>query len=521
MNLVDNLVPIIVIVIICIQITFFVSNVKRMYVFGSIFSNVSSWKVIKDSNTDFVNGIQGKGNDIFRSICNSINKYLGNNTGSIIDFQLLKDAVDRHCDSVEEDISSQTPVPLYCGLAGTMIGVIVGLASLLSTGSIDSLIGGTDPTTAGAAMQDAAKGINELLKGVAWAMVASIFGITLTTANSLMFKGCKLNEDKGKNDFLAWMQAVLLPALPNDTSSAMNNLVKNLNRFNSTFASNTSELRNALRDVNQSYSIQADIVKAVQEMDVMKMARANVNVLKELQDCTDKLEQFNEYLNSIKGYTDSIQKFNEQFNEEAERLHVMEEIRDFFERNKAEIAKTVADEDNTLREALGALKETSSKVSDELQISLTSQSDRFIELNKQMCDEYTDRLKQLPKLETQLEEIAKIPQLLQNLLQHIERSNDSLVDKIGKTLRTFSRTENDNGASNIKVKVLPLWMKLLISLCTFITTIGVGGMAYMIYEKEYGSQTPQAAEGFFPDTDYRTHIEDTTSLQSDNITNLP
>ena len=370
-------------------------------------------------------------------------------------------------------------------------------------------------------MQDAAKGINELLKGVAWAMVASIFGITLTTANSLMFKGCKLNEDKGKNDFLAWMQAVLLPALPNDTSSAMNNLVKNLNRFNSTFASNTSELRNALRDVNQSYSIQADIVKAVQEMDVMKMARANVNVLKELQDCTDKLEQFNEYLNSIKGYTDSIQKFNEQFNEEAERLHVMEEIRDFFERNKAEIAKTVADEDNTLREALGALKETSSKVSDELQISLTSQSDRFIELNKQMCDEYTDRLKQLPKLETQLEEIAKIPQLLQNLLQHIERSNDSLVDKIGKTLRTFSRTENDNGASNIKVKVLPLWMKLLISLCTFITTIGVGGMAYMIYEKEYGSQTPQAAEGFFPDTDYRTHIEDTTSLQSDNITNLP
>lgn len=517
----EQWVPIIIIFIIGLQIFFFIRNLQRMYVLRDIFSIDKSWSVDKDPNTGFVIGIGGRGNDVFSSIKESINKYLRNSSGSVIDFHLLKDAIDRHCDSLEEEINTQTPVPLYCGLAGTMIGVIIGLYSLLSTGSIDSLIGGTDLSAAGATMEDAARGINELLMGVAWAMVASICGITLTTVNSLMFKGCKLSEDKGKNDFLAWMQAVLLPALPNDTSSAMNNLVKNLNRFNSTFASNTSELRNALNDVNQSYSIQADIVKAVQEMDVMKMARANVNVLKELQDCTDKLEQFNEYLDRIKGYTDSIQKFNEQFNEEAERLHVMEEIRDFFERNKAEIAKTVADEDNTLREALGALKETSSKVSDELQISLTSQSDKFIELNKQMCDEYTDRLKQLPKLENQLEEIAKIPKLLQNLLQHIERSNDSLVDKINKTLRTFSRTENEYSASNIKVNVLPLWMKLLISLCTIITTIGVGGMAYMLYEKEYGNQTPQAAEVFFPDSDYSMHQEDTTSVQSDSITNLP
>lgn len=493
MSFIDSFVPIIVIVIICLQITFFVSNIKRMYVFGSIFSNDSSWSVEKDSSTNFVRGIRGKGNDVFGSICDSINKYLGNNTGSIIDFQLLKDAVDRHCDSVEEDISSQTPVPLYCGLAGTMIGVIIGLYSLLSTGSIDSLIGGTNLSDPGALMKDAARGVNELLKGVAWAMVASICGIILTTVNSLMFKGCKLNEDKGKNEFLAWMQAVLLPALPNDTSSAMNNLVKNLNRFNSTFSTNTSELRNALHDVNKSYSIQADIVKAVQEMDVMKMARANVNVLKELQECTDKLAQFNYYLNSIKGYTEAIHKFNEQFHKEAERLHVMEEIRDFFERNKAEIAKTVADEDNTLREAMESLKETSAKTADELQISLTKQSDKFIELNKQMCNEYTDRLKQLPKLETQLEQISKIPELLKSLLQHVERSNDSLVDKINKTLRAFSRSEESYNVPDVKVNVLPLWMKLLISLCTIITTIGVGGMAYMIYEKEYERHESQPA----------------------------
>ena len=512
----EHLVPIIVIGIICLQIFFFAKNVQRMRVFRSIFENPRSWGVKKNSETGFVYGISGSsGNSVFESIRDSINKYLRNNSGSVIDFHLLKDAIDRHCDSVEEEISTQTPVPLYCGLAGTMIGVIIGLSSLLYTDSIGALIGGTGG--AGAVtptMKAAAHGINELLTGVAWAMVASICGIALTTINSLMFKGYKLNEEKGKNDFLAWMQAELLPALPNDTSSAMTNLVRNLNKFNNTFSANTSELRNALQDVNTSYSIQADIVKAVQEMDVMKMARANVNVLKELQECTGKLEQFNYYLNSVNGYTEAIQKFNEQFHEEAERLHVMEEIRDFFERNKAEIAKTVADEDDTLRKALESLKDTSAKTADELQKSLTNQSDKFVELNNQMCNEYTERLKQLPKLETQLEEIAKIPKHLQSLLQHVERSNDSLVDKINKTLRTFSRSEDGYNVSDTKIDILPFWMKLLISLCAIIITIGVSSMAYMIYEKEFEKYENQPAnavivtnpEALFPNR------SDTTAL---------
>lgn len=88
----------------------------------------------------------------------------------------------------------------------------------------------------------------------------------------------------------AWMQSELLPELPSDTSEALNNLVRNLNKFNNTFAQNTSNLGNTLNAVNQSYAIQADIIKAVHDMDVMKMAKANVRVLEELQQCTDKLK---------------------------------------------------------------------------------------------------------------------------------------------------------------------------------------------------------------------------------------
>ena len=133
-------VPIIVLLIVALQIFFFVKNVFRMKEYKDIFENETSWGIDHNQETGFVSGISGEGNEVFSSIQYSINKYLENNSGSVIDFQLLKDAVDRHCDVVENDVNTLTPVPLYCGLAGTMAGVIIGLYSLLSTGSITALL---------------------------------------------------------------------------------------------------------------------------------------------------------------------------------------------------------------------------------------------------------------------------------------------------------------------------------------------------------------------------------------------
>ncbi|WP_448790719.1 hypothetical protein [Bacteroides graminisolvens] len=375
-------VGIVVLIIILLQLYFFIKNLKRMHEFRDIFLHGNSWQVTKDSDTDFVSGINGAGNSVYKAIENSINKYLANNKGAVIDFHLLKDAVDRHCDSIEDDINAQTPVPLYCGLAGTMVGVIIGLWSLLSTNSLTNLMGGD--AYAENSMVAAASGVNDLLGGVAWAMVASIVGIALTTINSIRFKNCKLKEENGKNSFLAWMQARLLPELSTDMSDSLTKLVKNLNRFNSDFALNSKELRNTFKQVNETYSIHANVIKTIHEMDVMKMASVNVNVLRELQNTTGKLELFNEYLDSVKGYTDTIQKFNSQFHSESERLHVLEQIRDFFktemsqiEQRKAEIAKTVGNVDLYLKDSLTELGNNANLNLERIKQHLVLQSDIF------------------------------------------------------------------------------------------------------------------------------------------------
>lgn len=433
-------VPIIVVAIIILQVFFFVKNVKRMREYKEIFDAVNSWKIEHSPETGFVSGITGEGNEVFSSITDSINKYLGNNSGSVIDFSLLKDAVDRHCDSVENDINTLTPVPLYCGLAGTMAGVIIGLASLLYTGSITALL-----SSGSGSFGAAADGVNDLLAGVAWAMLASICGIFLTTVGSILFKRYKLQGESGKNTFLAWLQAKLLPELPSDTSDALNKLVKNLNKFNNTFASNTTELRGALTQVNESYRIQGDIIKAVHDMDVMKMAKANVNVLQELKDCTDKLELFNEYLDDIHGYTDAIHTFTTQFEQEANRLYVLEEIRDYFTRHKAEIAKNIGDADNELRIAMRTLKETAGNNAKELNSTLVQQAEEFKQiirgeketfekLNNEIKEQFSVRLSQMPMLEKRLSDISAIPAKLDSLIDRLERSNSTLAASVNSTM---------------------------------------------------------------------------------------
>ncbi len=499
------LVPIIVASIIALQFFFFVKNVLRMREYKGIFIEESSWGIAHNPETKFVSGIYGRGNKVFESIKDSINKYLENNSGSVIDFSLLKDAVDRHCDSIENDINTLTPTPLYCGLAGTMAGVIVGLVSLLKKEAITALLLTKDE----ASYEVVAEGVNDLLYGVGWAMLASIIGILLTTTASLVFKKYKLQGEAGKNTFLAWLQSKLLPELPSDTSDALNRLVKNLYKFNNTFAENTSSLRGALREVNESYRIQGDIIKAVHDMDVMKMAKANVRVLEELKECTDKLEQFNEYLDDVHGYTDAIHTFTTQFEQEANRLHVLEEIQQYFMRHKAEIAKDSADVDVALRNALRTLKDTAIQNTGELNSTLVQQAEEFKSiiaderesferLNNDLRAQFCAELTQIPMLQKQLAEIAGIPAKLDKLIERMERSNSTLASQVSGTMTRTAKeltTVSSKGESTPYTvhQMIPSWMKWTIIVSVILIALAcISNTVYNIWFSPNNSTTSAA-----------------------------
>ena len=291
----------------------------------------------------------------------------------------------------------------------------------------------------------------------------------------VLVRGLRATEDYNYESLMCFTNQYL--------DDALNKLVKNLNQFNKTFSSNTQELGGTLSKVNESYKVQADIIQAVHDMDVMKMAKANVNVLKELQGCTEKLEDFQYYLNSVKGYTTAIEKFNEQFFAESDRLHVLEEIRDFFTRNKAEIAKNLTDETDALKTALKTLQNTSVTNMAELEKVLTDEVDTFKTINKQLLDQFTSQLEAFPKINKNLEAISQIPSALTTLASKIEKNNSIAIEKINKKVERIEFLATTTPDGSRKEASFPVWGKLLLVMCAimfFVSSLFMGYCSYRI-----------------------------------------
>lgn len=71
--------------------------------------------------------IHGK---VISCILNSINVYLERNKNAVTDFHLVKDITERNIDALEEDINLTISIPLYLGLIGTMLGIVIGLFTM-------------------------------------------------------------------------------------------------------------------------------------------------------------------------------------------------------------------------------------------------------------------------------------------------------------------------------------------------------------------------------------------------------
>lgn len=431
----------VVCIIIFFQIRLFLKNKARMKEFSEIFDDIDSFRYETDEYGN-VQKIIGSGNDTYLEIENSINGYLSNNKGSIINFDLLKDAVDRHCDSLEEDITVQTPIPLYLGLIGTMLGVILGLIPAINGGFNDN------PTS--------------LLIGVAIAMTASATGILLTTINSMSFKKSKLAKERGENSFIVWMQANLLPILSEDASQAFDRMVANLNLFNQNFAENSKELKSTLKEVNASYEIQADIIDTIQQIDMLKMAKANVFVLKELKDCTDSLEKFNRYIVKLNEFTEQVQEYIAQFS----KFEVLENIANFFkdeihaiEQRKGEIAKQVGDLDEYLKKSFEQIGNTANKNSEELEFALRKQCDRFNELAAEQERTFLESAQRMQTMfDEQIKQLPIVAKALQNLPKEFDKLSERIESSNNRLASTLEKLEKSNNPQQTIQKTKQNWI---------------------------------------------------------------
>jgi hypothetical protein len=245
----------------------------------------------------------GVENEVKRKIIYAINTYLIRNKGAVSDFNLIKDIVERNMDSEEDEINAKLPIPLYLGLIGTMIGILVGLQFLPDISKMIS-----DSNT---------DGIDGLLGGVKIAMIASLVGLGFTIyGTGFLFKGAKQKVDEYKNDFYSFVQAQLLPKLSENTSSSIYSLQNNLLKFNDDFKGNMSSFENILNEVHNSLDSQVQLVEELKKVDLSTMAMANVSVLKELKYSIGQLQNFGAFIDQLNVFVANTNHLNHTVNEQ-------------------------------------------------------------------------------------------------------------------------------------------------------------------------------------------------------------
>lgn len=376
----------ILLVIFIFQLISFIKTRRKINLFGKVFPNgidkCFGVSVVSENESQIRERKAGvvKKNSILSTILDAINSYLEHNKSNVSDYHLIKDIVDRNCDAAEEEIRSQQSTPIFYGLMGTMIGILVGVGMLYF--SDDGLVALFNVDLESG--KTGVGGVQDLLGGVALAMSTSIFGIIFSVSNSRRFKNAKAVEEAGKHEFLSWIQAELLPELATDSAAVMNRLSANLNQFNERFQESSAKLSEILEKVVDSYKWQTKLMDTIKGMDVEGLASANIRVYQELKNCSDEIGLFSMYMHNVNDYIDKLNKLNDKLDDSDRRTKMIEDMGNFFMRERANIERmdgvinrVVNDIHETLKESVINLKESSQK-----------QIDGLIETANQQCEQY-------------------------------------------------------------------------------------------------------------------------------------
>jgi hypothetical protein len=391
-----------------------------------------------------------KNNYVFEKILFSVNNYLIRNRGASSDFNLIKDIIERNTDAVEEDINLSIGVPLYLGLMGTMMGIVIALFNMPDLG----IEIGSEQTG-----QKLDEGIAMLIGGVKVAMIASFVGLMLTIINSgWIFKGSRSFSEARKNEFYTFIQIELLPLINQGLASTLDSLQRNLLKFNDEFSTNLKGLSGIFDSSRSAVKEQKELIDALDRAKVSDMTKYNIAVLKQLDVSVGKFQIFNSYLTNVTQFVENSQNIVSRTNELLERTDNFKDIADNIENklnqgqllieflfehlNKLEQHKeytsnAVADVGHSISETFKELKEhiqNSSEVVKQFSIDET-------ELLKKALSESKTNLGNLEHLSTLKTDVSQFKNSSASQGERLKQSIDELNKNMARSIAVLEQIE--------------------------------------------------------------------------------
>ncbi len=302
---------------------------------------------------------------IFQGILSSFNLYLSRNRGAAADFNLLKDIVERNCQEVEDEAEAFLPIPIYLGLAGTMVGIICGLAGVSD-------------------FSDAELFAQPIIMGVAIAMLVSLAGIIGTTWLSFLLKNARRRLQHDKNEFYSWTQTNILPNIVTGLESAITQLHQNLAKFNEDLARNVVRMEQAMENIAESYDRQAAVFDSLSRLDIAGMATANLRVMERFDLSMAQLHKFDNYFTEVNRYLGNVATLSDKLDYHLARTETLVKFGEFFEREihaiderKQVLNQNLLDIDTHLRQHLDNLKASVNTLDQNWSEHLITQREQF------------------------------------------------------------------------------------------------------------------------------------------------
>ncbi len=225
----------------------------------------------------------------FNDVIKSTNAYLCKNKGASADFNILQDICDRHLQKLDNEISNLINVPLYIGLAGTFLGIIIGLWGI-----------DFSATQTGGGTVISASSISQLLNGVISAMVASLVGLGFTVWNTaLNYKPAAYQNDTDKNNYYDFLQRELLPVLNTGVAGSLTSFKSVLNHFIQKFGENIGDYKDTAHLLNDNLQKQQLVLVEINKLSITKTATTIAEVFAGLKESSEHLNTFKQYQKSL------------------------------------------------------------------------------------------------------------------------------------------------------------------------------------------------------------------------------
>lgn len=242
----------------------------------------------------------------YEQLAKQTNKYLCKNVGTSADLNVIEDICEHNINAIENQIQNNMNVPLYFGLGGTFIGIIIGLSGL----RLEDVFQNNNFET-----------LNDLVFGVIAAMIASTFGLGLMIRNSAYnYKNALEQLDFDKSCYYDKIREDLQPTLSNSMSKSLNSLKGVLGNFVDNFGKNLDAYTNSAQLLNDNLEKQHLVLEKIQQLNLTQTATTIAETFMTLKESASSLQIFKSYQDSlndtiknIEGVTDSVNTIVKKF----------------------------------------------------------------------------------------------------------------------------------------------------------------------------------------------------------------